>query len=109
MLWAWTTQAGNTFNVTLKDSVTTYINNAARASTDPLPVIAGGSAVNGSGLALTINCAQASSLRCIATSNNIVDPTLGVVATTYTVIGEDAGDNDYNDVYFSVTFWKGRG
>ena len=109
MLWAWTTQAGNTFNVTLKDSATTYINNVARASTNPLPVNAGGSTVNGTNLQLTINCAQTGSLKCIPTSNNIVDPALGVVATTYTVVGEDAGDNDYNDVFFTVTFWKAAG
>lgn len=109
MLWAWTTQAGNTFKVTLKDSATTYINNVARTSTNPLPVNAGGSTVNGTGLKLTIDCPQAGSLRCIPTSDNIVDPALGIIATTYTVVGEDAGDNDFNDVFFTVTFWKNKG
>lgn len=109
MLWAWTTQAGNTFNVTLKDSASTYINNVARTSTNPLPINAGGSTVNGTNLQLTINCPQAGSLRCIPTADNIVDAVQGIVATTYTVVGEDAGDNDFNDVWFTVTFWKNRG
>lgn len=109
MLWAWTTQSANTFNLTLKDSATVYINNVARTSVNPLPVNAGGSVVNGTGLALTINCPQSSSLKCLTASDNIVDPALGAVSTTYTVIAEDAGDNDYNDIWFTVTFWKSKG
>jgi len=109
MLWSWTTQSSNTFNVTLKDSATTYINNVARVSINPLPVNSGGSTVNGTNLALTINCAQASTLKCLTASDNLVDPALGAVSSTYTVVAEDASDNDYNDIWFTVIFWKSKG
>ena len=109
MVWAWTTEAGFTYNVTLKDSATVYINNVARTSTNPLPINSGASVVNGTDLQLTINVPQAATLKTVVSSNNMVDPNVGMVATTYTVMGEDAGDNDYNDVWFSVTFWKAQG
>lgn len=107
-MWNWTSQAGFKFKVTLKDNVKTYVSQS-RQSTNPLPVLSGGALVKGSKMLLKIDCPQARKLKCIPVSQNIVDPVSGVVSWNYTVVGEDAGDNDYNDVWFSITFWRRKG
>ncbi|MEI8396679.1 MAG: hypothetical protein WCF85_18250 [Rhodospirillaceae bacterium] len=109
MCWDMYTQAGYRINVTLKDSATTYVN-ASKQSTSIMPALAeGNSNINGSNLQIIVDIPQSSSIQPSLNAYTIARPDGSIAGYGFNLNIEDATDQDYNDLYISMTAWKSKG
>jgi hypothetical protein len=111
MTWTFATQAGNQICVTLKDSATTYVNNACRQSTT-FGIIPGGQGfaqVQGTGVNLYVNVPNSGALIAVTNAFALAAPDGTNVGFGYNFAIEDGSDNDFNDLYATVVAWNSQG
>ena len=105
MSWFITTQAANRINVKLYDSVKTYVNsNKASIHIDP-PLAQGAAFVEGDHLKLEISSSGWNDLKTCHNMSDILTDACTPVGKSFSLAGEDYTDNDYNDVYVSISAW----
>jgi hypothetical protein len=109
MSWFMATQAKFNICVTLKDSKSTYVNNACRATTEFGPLSQGFQQVAGTKLTLTVTIEGGLNPQVVNQPISIPDGNGNIVANGYVLLFEDACDNDYNDLYVSIMSWKQGG
>ena len=109
MSWFMSTQAAYNICVTLKDSAGTYVNNACRQSTQFGVLSEGFAQVAGTGMGIDVNISQSDNV--LVVNHPVVVPNIQgvIVAQGYVLCFEDAGDQDFNDLYVSITAWKNKG
>ncbi|MEG2468978.1 MAG: hypothetical protein RSB86_16510 [Comamonas sp.] len=107
--WSITTQAAFTINFNLKDSSRSYVN-ASRTSQQILPPLSQAySEIQGNDLQVIITVAQSQRIDARYTATDIKDDKGQIIARTVTIVGEDATDMDYNDIFFTLTAWRHQG
>lgn len=107
--WSITTQAAFTVNFWLKDSARSYIN-ASRTSQNILPPLSQAySRIEGSDLEVIVTVAQSNRIDARYAATDILDGKGALIARTVTIVGEDATDMDYNDIFFTLTAWRYQG
>ncbi|MGN0181158.1 MAG: hypothetical protein ACI4DP_01910 [Candidatus Ornithomonoglobus sp.] len=111
LVWSVSTQCQNTVNVTLKVGDTVYFSaNKGNRSTN-LQMISQANRThdcNGTPV-LTITVNEAKTLKQSITSGAINDQRARKVGYVYDFCIEDAGDDDYNDVYVNIVGWAKKG
>ena len=111
LAWSVSTQCQNTVNVTLKVGDTVYFSaNKGNRSTN-LQMISQANRThdcNGTPM-LTITVNEAKTLKQSITSGAINDQRARKVGYVYDFCIEDAGDDDYNDVYVNIVGWAKKG
>ena len=111
LAWSVSTQCQNTVNVTLKVGDTVYFSaNKGNRSTN-LQMISQANRThdcNGTPV-LTIIVNEAKTLKQSITSGAINDQRARKVGYVYDFCIEDAGDDDYNDVYVNIVGWAKKG
>lgn len=109
MSWFMATQAAFNVCVTLQDSVQAYVNNACRQSTAFGVLSEGFAQVAGSDMSLSINIASSDQI--LVVNHPVVVPNVkGIaVAQGYVLAFEDGDDQDFNDLYCTITAWKSVG
>lgn len=111
LAWSVSTQCQNTVNVTLKVGDTVYFSaNKGNRSTN-LQMISQANRThdcNGTPV-LTITVNEAKTLKQSITSGAINDQRARKVGYVYDFCIEDAGDDDYNDVYVNIVGWAKKG
>lgn len=107
--WSITTQAAFTVNFHLKDSTRSYIN-GSRTSQNILPPLSQAySPIAGEDLQLIITVEQSYRIDARYNVSEIKDDKGVLIAKTVTIVGEDATDMDYNDIFFTLTAWRYQG
>ena len=105
MSWFVTTQAANLISVRLYDDSTTYFN-ASKQSIDINPPLAiGSSFVQGDRLRLEITSSGYNSIKVWHNTSDISTDSGRRVGKVFVLSGEDYIDDDYNDVYVSISAW----
>lgn len=109
MSWFMATQAGFNICVTLKDNAQTYVNNQCRQSTSFGALSQGFSRVAGSSMSLVVNISSSSQI--LVVNHPVVVPNVkGIaIAQGYVLAFEDAGDQDFNDLYCTIMAWQSVG
>lgn len=111
LAWSVSTQCQNTVNVTLKVGDTVYFSaNKGNRSTN-LQMISQANRThdcNGTPV-LTITVNESKTLKQSITSGAINDQRARKVGYVYDFCIEDAGDDDYNDVYVNIVGWAKKG
>lgn len=104
--WFATTQAANTNTVKLYDSQKIYFENSkATVNLEP-PLAQGYAVVEGDNLSIDITTSGNYELRL---SHSMLDLTTDVgkcVGKTFSLVGEDYVDNDFNDICISISAWN---
>ena len=104
--WFATTQAANTSTVKLYDNRKVYIE-ASKNTVNMNPPMAQGCAVaEGEGLTLEISSSGNCELRLRHFMADLTTDTGKSVGKTFTLVGEDYVDNDFNDICISVSAWN---
>ena len=109
MSWYMATQAANNICVTLNDSAKTYVNNACRQSTTFGVLSSGFDLVAGTGMKIVVDIAASSNIQ--VKNQPVVVPNASgtTIAQGYVLCYEDAGDQDFNDLYISIMAWRSKG
>ncbi len=111
VVWDMYTQAAFKVNVTLKDTVKTYVENS-KQTREIEPALAHGSAwMQGDNLAITIDIPQSPKFEHPMYQNTIFTPKGKVAGYVVTICVEDqpGGDDDYNDLLVTLTAWHAKG
>lgn len=107
--WSITTQAAFTVNFNLKDDTRSYVN-ASRTSQNILPPLSQAySKIEGKNLQVVITVSQSKRIDARFATTDIADDKGVLIARTVTIVGEDANDMDYNDIFFTLTAWRYQG
>jgi len=109
MTWTIATQAANNICVTLADSAVTYVNNQCRANTAFGTLSTGFQQVGGTNLTLTITVANSDALQTVLIPYSIPNSNGANVGQGYNLLLEDSTDNDFNDLFVSITAWQAAG
>ncbi len=109
MAWTMFTQAGYTIGVTLKDSSKTYVSTSRKSTNIEPPLSVGSDYIAGTGLAITVNIPESTSIKSSIDSYNITREDGVVIGHGFNLSVEDSDDNDYNDLYVSLVCWKHKG
>ena len=105
MSWFITTQAANRITVKLYDDKKVYFE-ASKQSIDINPPLAqGADFVAGTGLRLQITSSGSNELQTWHNMSDISSSSGDCVGEVFTLSGEDYTDDDYNDVYVSISAW----
>ena len=106
MSWFITTQAANRINVRLFDSAKTYVDsNKASIYIDP-PLAQGAAFVEGDNLKLEISSSGWNDIRTWQNMSDILSDSCKPVGKSFSLAAEDYTDDDYNDVYVSISSWN---
>ena len=104
--WFATTQAANTNTVKLYDDKTTYFENS-KATVDMVPPLAQGYAVvEGDNLSIDVTTSGNCEWKL---NHSMLDLTTDVgkcIGKTFSLVGEDSVDNDFNDICISISAWN---
>ncbi len=111
LAWSVSTQCQNTVNVTLKVGDTVYFSaNKGNRSTNLQMISQANRTYDCNGTpVLTITVNEAKTLKQSITSGAINDQRARKVGYVYDFCIEDAGDDDYNDVYVNIVGWAKKG
>ena len=104
--WFATTQAANTNTVKLYDDKTTYFENS-KATVNMVPPLAQGYAVvEGDNLSIDVTTSGNCEWKL---NHSMLDLTTDVgkcIGKTFSLVGEDSVDNDFNDICISISAWN---
>ena len=104
--WFATTQAANTNTVKLYDDKTTYFENS-KATVNMVPPLALGYAVvEGDNLSIDVTTSGNCEWKL---NHSMLDLTTDVgkcIGKTFSLVGEDSVDNDFNDICISISAWN---
>lgn len=104
--WFATTQAANTNTVKLYDDKTTYFENS-KATVNMVPPLAQGYAVvEGDNLSIDVTTSGNYEWKL---NHSMLDLTTDVgkcIGKTFSLVGEDSVDNDFNDICISISAWN---
>ena len=104
--WFATTQAANTNTVKLYDDKTTYFENS-KATVNMVPPLALGYAVvEGDNLSIDVTTSGNYEWKL---NHSMLDLTTDVgkcIGKTFSLVGEDFVDNDFNDICISISAWN---
>lgn len=106
MSWFVTTQAVNEITVKLYDDKKVYFEASKKVAEINPPLAQGAAFVEGNNLKLQISSSGTCDLKTWHNMTDISTSSGDCVGEVFTLAGEDFIDDDYNDVFVSISAWK---
>ena len=106
MSWFVTTQAANRITVKLFDDSKTYFESSKQSIYIDPPLALGADYVAGNNLQITVTSSGNKEIVSWHNTSEISTADGGQAGRVFVFAGEDYTDNDYNDVYVSISAWN---
>ena len=105
MSWFITTQAANRIHVKLYDDNHVYVNDSKQSRNIEPPLSQGSAFVYGYNLKMDISLDCNTEIKTWLNMSDISSVEGKCVGESFSLAGEDQTDDDYNDIYVSISAW----